>query len=334
MPKFCSNAAWNPTGIQFPDLKKQLKHPRSIFIDINDNVYVSFDKKGLVIVWYSGIDDRLKIYFRDSSFSSLSNFVTFVGNAILDFFGLLQFDSDVPNSLFVTSEGDIYVGNAEDWRIDKWARNSTGSHINLSMDGPCYGLFVDINDTIYCSVKPKDKVIMKSIKHDQANWIVKVENRYVKDGKVKTIQNLNGPYGIFVDINFSLYVADYNGNRIQLFERGQIDGTTIVNNDVAFEGKNLYRPTNIVLDIDNNLYIVDSHNHRVVFFAVDSSQRRCLVGCSKKSGSQLNQLSYPIGISFDRSGSLLISDANNNRVLKFLLGTGLYGRFAKYPSRQ
>jgi sugar lactone lactonase YvrE len=39
---------------------------------------------------------------------------------------------------------------------------------------------------------------------------------------------LNSPNGIVVDLNFTLYVADYENNRVQRFWYGELNGTTVV----------------------------------------------------------------------------------------------------------
>ncbi len=47
-----------------------------------------------------------------------------------------------------------------------------------------------------------------------------------------------------------------------------------------------------------------------------ASQGSVVVG-GNGIGQQSNQLRYPIGLSFDRSGNLYISDTNNHRIQKF-----------------
>ena len=47
---------------------------------------------------------------------------------------------------------------------------------------------------------------------------------------------LHGPVGIFVDINFDLYVADSFNNRVQKFSFGQGNGTTVIGNGSMVNG--------------------------------------------------------------------------------------------------
>ncbi|CAF4171734.1 unnamed protein product, partial [Adineta steineri] len=62
------------------------------------------------------------------------------------------------------------------------------------------------------------------------------------------------------------------------------------------------------------LFIVDHRNHRIVGSGLNGF--RCLVGCYGK-GSQSNQLNYPSGLSFDRSGNMFVIDTSNRRIQKF-----------------
>ncbi|CAF3886032.1 unnamed protein product [Rotaria sp. Silwood1] len=127
---------------------------------------------------------------------------------------------------------------------------------------------------------------------------------------------LDHPHGIYVDIDFSLYVADTYNNRIQRFAFDKSDGST-----VAGFGSSIHfllnRPTGIVLDADNYLFIVDSHNHRIVRSTQDGF--RCIAGSSSTPGSNPSQLRYPYSLAFDKSGNILVTDMQNRRIQLFRL---------------
>lgn len=276
---------------------KSLYSPRGIFVDINNNVYVSYVESFVVLktgqVWFSN---------RDSNW--FGNAITF----------------SMPSSLFVTSNGDVYIDNGRMTLIQKWTSDGTRTQINLPSDQSCHGLFVDIDDTLYCSVRDGHQIIKKSLENDAtATWEIAAGN-----GTPKSAANtLDNPCGIFVDTNLDLYVADCNNNRIQLFKHGQQSGISVTNGTAPIGNYKLQCPTDIVLDADRNLYIVDSNSHRIIFVAWDSHESRCLVGCSSRGGSNLNELNHPTGISFDTFGNMFISDTGNGRVLKFELKAAL-----------
>jgi sugar lactone lactonase YvrE len=140
-----------------------------------------------------------------------------------------------------------------------------------------------------------------------------------------TLTMLSNPHGIFVDINFDLYVADSGNDRIQLFQSGQLSGRTIAGNESSSTTITLSYPTGIVLDGDNNLFIVDSSNNRIIGSGPNGF--RCLVGCSGSSGSASNQLWSPHSLSFDSYGNMFVTDYGNNRIQKFNLTTRLCSKF-------
>jgi tripartite motif-containing protein 71 len=135
------------------------------------------------------------------------------------------------------------------------------------------------------------------------------------------------PSGIFVDINFNLYVADSGNNRIQLFQSGQLNGTTVAGN-TAPGTIALNFPTGIALDADGYLFIVDSDNNRIVGSGPNGF--RCVAGCSGHS-SLSNQLYNPQSMAFDSYGNIFVTDTGNGRIQKFLLATNSCSKcFNKY----
>ncbi len=225
-----------------------------------------------------------------------------------------------PWSLFVTTSGDIYVDNGNsNGRVDKWELNANSNVPAMYVGSACYGLFVDISDTLYCSLHDLNQVVTKSLNSDS-----NITKTAAGNGTAGSTSNmLNGPYGIFVDINFDLYVADCLNNRIQLFQFGQLNATTVAGNPTIA----LYGPTGIVLDADGYLFIVDCNNNRIVGSGPNGF--RCLVGCSGSSGSAPNELQYPHTLSFDSYGNMFVTDWSNSRIQKFILSTNSCGKYMK-----
>jgi hypothetical protein len=144
---------------------------------------------------------------------------------------------DAPYGLFVTNNGDVYVDNgATNGQVDKWTANATSSVIAMDVSGPCYSLFVDVNDNLYCSARDFHKVI-KKLFSDAAN----ISTTVAGNGTSGSASNmLNYPGGIFVDLNFQLYVADCYNDRVQLFQSGQLNGTTVAVNGTIVSQPALY----------------------------------------------------------------------------------------------
>ncbi|CAF4235292.1 unnamed protein product, partial [Adineta steineri] len=127
-----------------------------------------------------------------------------------------------------------------------------------------------------------------------------------------TSVTLNYPYGIFVDINLNLYVADTYNNRIQKFASGQLNGTTIATGAIVLAG-----PTSVIFDADGYIFITDCFNQRLIGSGPNGF--RCIAACSGSAGSSSSQLFYPHTMSFDSYGDIFVVDQSNNRVQKFLL---------------
>jgi DNA-binding beta-propeller fold protein YncE len=227
-----------------------------------------------------------------------------------------------PYSLFVTITGEIYVDNGDNGRVDKSTLNATQSITVMNVVDHCFSLFVDINDNLYCSMYNKHQVI----KHSLSN-IANPSKIVAGDGSSGSLSNkLSHPRGIFVDINFDLYVADSDNNRIQLFKPGEFNAATLFGNGTP--GLiTLDEPSGIVLDVDKYLFIADRDHHRII--GQDLNGFRCLVGCSGSSGSKSTELNSPFTLSFDSYGNMFIADQKNSRIQKFILSTNSCGKCLK-----
>lgn len=212
-----------------------------------------------------------------------------------------------------TTIDNIYVDNGySNYRVDKWTLNATNSETAMIINGSCTGLFVDIIGRLYCSSADKHRVF--KVEHNSTIILPIVVAGTGCPGAVP--DTLDHPHGIFIDKNFSLYVADTYNNRIQLFAPNQLNAITVAGFG-AFMTFILDRPTSVVLDADGYLFIVDSHNHRIVRSLSNGFQ--CLVGCSGDSGASASYLNNPQTMVFDRDGNILVTDSNNHRVQKFIL---------------
>jgi len=287
-PTICPTASWNATGITFAN-NTVVSQPSSIFVDADNTVYVSSRSLNLVRIWSGG------------SMTPTRNLSGNLNN---------------PCGLFVTVDGGIYVDNGNNGQVVKWAVNTTNSIIVMNVNSTCFSLFVDINNTLYCSLENQHQVVTTSLNNNSPNPNMIVAGTGLP-GSASDM--LNQSKGIFVNINLDLYVADCGNDRIQLFHFGQLNGTTVPVNG-SLGTITLDCPTGIILDADDYLFIVDYGNSRII--GSGPTGFRCVVGCSGNSGSVSNQLNYPQSLAFDSLGNLFVVDQNNNRIQKFLLTTG------------
>ena len=289
--------SWNPDAITFATNNTIGSQPFSIFINTKNMVYVADQTNNRIQVWHNG-----SVHPARTIFKNLSN----------------------PHSLFVTTEDDIYVSYTSSYtQVDKWTLDANSSVVVMSINYYCNGLFVDISNTLYCSVIYYDQVVKQWLS-DSVTTSTKIAGTGTSGS---TSDMLSSPHGIFVDINFDLYVADCGNNRIQLFHLGQLNALTVAGKGAPVN-LTLNCPTGIVLDADNYLFIVDSGNHRIIRSWTNGF--RCVVGCSGSRGSGPNQLSTPWTLSFDSYGNMFVADRNNGRIQKFILSTNSSGKYKEH----
>lgn len=293
-PKFSSCATWNPNAITFADNSVVGQQPVGIFININNTIYVTATNLNLVVEWIGGNTNPIR---------NISN-------------NLIN-----PAGVFATINDDIYVDNGNDsYRVDKWSSNGTHAMVVMNVTSRCFSLFIDINNTLYCSIDKEHKVIKKSLNDDSDIISICAGNGVLGSGSY----SLFYPDGIFVDMKFNLYVADFGNNRIQLFQPDQLSGITVASNTTS-PSIALSYPTAVILDADGNLYIADLGNHRIVRSGPFGFQ--CLFGCTGTSGLASNQFNHPYTLSFDSYGNIFVVDSGNSRIQKFLLTSNSCGKF-------
>ena len=229
-------------------------------------------------------------------------------------------DLKLPAGIFVTNNGDIYVDNAfSNGRVEKWTSNSTDSVPVMNVSSVCISLFVDVNNTLYCSNNAQNIVIKRSLNNSMSTVAIAAGNGNAGFDAYM----LKSPAGLFVDFQLNLYVNDYDNNRIQRFRANELNGTTIVGNR-SFETVVLNGPTDVILDSNGYLFITDSRNNRVLRSA--STGYLCIIGCTSTSGMMSHQLNHPQALIFDSYGNLFVVDQYNNRIQKFLLMTNSCGK--------
>jgi hypothetical protein len=225
----------------------------------------------------------------------------------------------------VTSSGDIYTAstNPINGQVDKWTLNSTTGIPIFHSCIHCWDVFIDINDTLYCSLDLLNEVITKPLNSPSNTFTI-----VAGTGSQGSASNmLNSPNGLFVNSNFDLYVADCSNDRIQLFPSGQLNAITVAGNGSLSPTIALNLPIGVVLDADNYLYIVEHNGNRIVGSGPNGFQ--CLVGCTGTPGPASNQLSNPWSLSFDSYGNIFVTDQGNSRIQKFILITTLCGKYNK-----
>ena len=268
-----------------------------MFIDTDDTIYLTRVRYGDILRWVHGTT------------TNISNPDQIVSGPIATY-----------STPFVSLEKDVHFEVASpSGRIEKRSVNGSTNVFVAQFNGPCTGFFIDVNNTLYCSIGSQNLVRSVSLNRNGSTVIIRAG---IGSGGLGA-NELNHPWGIFVDLNFDLYVADGLNHRIQRFMANEFNGTTVAGKGIP-KGLHIAMPTDVILDGNNHLYIADNNNHRVV--RVSSSDFQCLIGCSGVSGSAADQLWKSFSVRLDTYGSLHISDEYNGRVQKLTLTSNCEGR--------
>jgi hypothetical protein len=290
-PKLCPNATWNENGTALADNNAIGSYPQAIFINTNNTIYAANYQDGRIHIWLEGSTNSTSIVAPNSTEAY---------------------------TLFVTPQGDIYI---DDWSHDQvhvCRENATGCFSTLNINGGCLSVFIDTDDSLYCSVRFTNYVNKRSLNSS--------------DTLVTTVAGTNcagyqphmlyQPRGIFVTINFDLYVADAGNNRIQCFQPSQLNATTVAGSNAPGTIQLRY-PTAVMLDADGYLFILDSENYRVV--GSNLYGFRCLIGCANAYVSSPNGASDHQSMAFDSHGNIFVTGRNTGRVQTFLLSLNSCG---------
>lgn len=151
------------------------------------------------------------------------------------------------------------------------------------------------------------------------------------DGGPATAAQLRSPYGLAVDRNGNLYIADLGNARIRrVTPAGLIStiaggGTAAPSEGAKPTAVALVAPRNIAIDSYGLLYFADFGGHRV-YTLRESGLLGIIAGTGQPGGSGDGgpavkaQLNSPAGLAVDTWGNVLIADNLNGRVRKVWRG--------------
>lgn len=165
---------------------------------------------------------------------------------------------------------------------------------------------------------------------------------YGGDGGLATAANLNFPYGLALDKDNNLYVADVNNHRIRKINVADGKISTVAGNgatgfngdDILATGASIFSPINIAFDKDGNLFISDNGNHRIRRVNAANGLISTIAGTGQSGfagdGGPGNQarLSNPAGVVVDGENNVYFADRGNHRVRKISAGTNIISTIA------
>lgn len=121
----------------------------------------------------------------------------------------------------------------------------------------------------------------------------------------------NTPWGVAVDFNYRLYVAERDSDRVQLFDIRGNYLSAVATGEYNF--RTIRDPAGMDVDQLGSLYLADSGNDRVLKFDANGK----FLAETGGFGVGLGFLNKPMDVAVDRDRSYYVADTGNNRLQKF-----------------
>jgi YD repeat-containing protein len=203
-----------------------------------------------------------------------------------------------PTGLAVASSGDVYVADTVNNRVERWGGPSSG--LNL------------IHTTVYDHLTGKvletrSPAAGEGKEEGSSGYAFKTVFGSLGTGQ----RQFNGPRGVAVAPNGSVYVTDYGNDRVQEFSAS---GEYLMQFGSLGTGNGQFKePRGIAVTSNGKVYVADSGNSRVQEFSA-AGEYLAQFGTP---GTGNGQFVHPRGLAFASNGNVYVTDSGNNRVQEF-----------------
>ncbi len=228
-----------------------------------------------------------------------------------------------PTDVFVDNNGNIFISDNGNNRIQKWAPgaregitvaggNGHGSAPN-QLNFPV-GLFINSEGALYIADVYNNRI---------QKWLpnaVKGITVAGGNGQGDSTNQLYRPYDVYLDSANNLYIADEGNYRVQEWPEGAMEGITVAGGNGSGSAANqLEAPQFVTIDKLHNVFVADLTNNRVQKWAPGAKEGVTVAGNAEGDfGSADSLLNDAKGIFLDKDGKLYVSDLFNNRIQLFL----------------
>lgn len=228
-----------------------------------------------------------------------------------------------PLGVFADAAGNVYVADAQNHRIQKWAPGATsgvtvaggngaGSAAN-QLSYP-FAVAVDADTNVYVMEWGNARV---------SKWAYGATSGVTVaggNGGGSALNQLNAAQGLFVDADKNVYVSDNSNARVVKWAPGAASGIVVAGGNGTGSGLNQFNnPVSVYVDGAKNLYVSDYNNHRVMKWAPGATSGTIVAG-GNGAGAAANQLNGPRVSWLDGSGNIYVCDQNNARVQRWRPG--------------
>ncbi|CAM4857880.1 unnamed protein product [Rotaria socialis] len=330
----CPTAVWNSsflavagTGIR-GSASTLLSNPVHVFFDSLNSMYVVDQSSHRIQRFIAGALHS-RVNAESLHFPTLgSNLGTTVAG-ITSNGGISVTQLKSPTAIFVTPSSFMYIVDNGNQRIQKWRIGEPSGSTVAGGNGPgsalsqisiSYGIYIHNEYNIYVSDYGNHRVVLWNAGNTTGGRLVAGGN-----GNGNADNQLSLPYGIYVDQNGTLYIAEYGNHIISKwlpskttmflmhFSRQYLDakfGITIAGETAVAAA------TTITTELSpNQLPNVPCADARW------SNTSRVLVNTSEGNHSAISLRFDPYDFIIDVNDNIYVADGSNNRVIRFATGS-------------
>ena len=284
-----------------------------------------------------------------SRINSKGILVNVVGSGHLGFSGdggpAIKAELNTPAGLTFDKKGNLYISDRANHRIRKVtpdgiittvAGNGTagfsgdgGPATQASLNLPS-GIVVDNKGNLYIADRSNNRVRVVNSSGTIKTFAGNGNNGYHGDNMPALKATLDKPFGLALDKNQNLYIADRGNNRIRKVDASGMISSVAGDGGFYFIGDNgpAYRasiagPTGVAVDSEGNIFIADRQNNRIRM--VDKlGMIRTIMGTGHQDYNgdaelaRETNLHLPFGVALDHNGDLLVIDRSHYRIRKLI----------------
>jgi len=283
------------------DKLNQLKYPYGIYVDDEEQcIYIADAGNHRIVKWKldGGSDDGQIVAGGNGQ-----------GNRIDQL-------NDPRDVILDEKKKSLIICDSENRRVVRWSLQNPNSDKEILIENiECWGLMMNENGDLFVSDFRNDAVKRwrkGEIKKGKEGTIVAGGN-----GRGDKLSQLNEPTYIFIDREETVYVSDWQNDRVMKWLKDANEGIVVAGGQG--KGKNLnqlYYPMGLVVNEVGDIYVADCWNNRIMCWSLGSKEGRVIVGGNGR-GNGSNQLTSPSGLSFDAENNLYVADCCDNRIQRF-----------------
>jgi trimeric autotransporter adhesin len=328
-----------PIGDGGPGTKALLSVPWGVALDSNGNLYIADNNDNRIrkVVIATGVITTIAgtraVGFSGDGGAAINAEVAGPGSVAVDGAGNVYF-TDVNNSVIrkVDTNGNISTFAGTPGSAGGTGDGGPATQAKLGLHTGS-GLAVDAAGNVYIADSYNCAIREVTVSTGNIATIVGTNGLcgYLGDGFPPTSALLQYPFGIAIDSSGNLYIADTYNQRIREVSAVTHNITTIAGGKSAGsvgDGGSptlalLNYPLGVAVDAAGNVYIADTSNNEVREVTAGGNPIINTIAGGVKQGAGFSgdtglatsaQLSVPVSLAVNSSGSVYIADLGNNRV--------------------